>query len=303
MFVFVEVIDLYYSLLSKEVDANDIITVDTRIGVVSLGMKLLCTLVLFYFLNYEIKSARKQQGYFNDFWNLIDMMLIALYIPTAYMEHTNICFISVTILQAIIISLSFLKINFFLRIYDNFSFLVSMMAGVFADIKTFFAFWIIFLSWFTILFTILFKAAPLEQYEGLGLFGYFMMSYRLSSGDFEIENYSSQRASLIIFTWIVWIVGVLVLNVIFMNFIIAVISESYEKVMQKLVAQSFIVKAEMIVERELHMAEEDLRDPINFPKFLVLRKPASAAGEEGEEWQGFIKDIKHSLKLNFTRIN
>jgi len=36
-----------------------------------------------------------------------------------------------------------------------------------------------------------------------------------------------------------------------MNFIIAVISESYEKVMQKLVAESFRVKANMIAEREL----------------------------------------------------
>jgi hypothetical protein len=247
-------------------------------------MKVICTILLLYFLNYEVKSARIQEGYFNELWNLIDMMLIALYIPTAILEHMNICFIPVTILQALVVSLSFLKINFFLRIYDDFSFLVSMMAGVFADIKTFFAFWIIFLSWFTILFTILFKAAPLEQYEGLNLFGYFMMSYRLSSGDFEIDNYSSQRASLIIFTWLVWIVGVLALNVVFMNFIIAVISESYEKVMQKLVAQSFIVKAEMIVEREMHMSDEDLKDPNNFPRFFVLRKLVGAAGEEGEEW-------------------
>jgi len=36
-----------------------------------------------------------------------------------------------------------------------------------------------------------------------------------------------------------------------MNFIIAVISESYEKFMQKLVAESYRVKANMIVEREM----------------------------------------------------
>jgi hypothetical protein len=56
-------------------------------------------------------------------------------------------------------------------------------------------------------------------------------------------------------------IGVLVLNVTFMNFIIAVISESYERVMQKLVAESYKVKADMIRERELHMSSEELMNP------------------------------------------
>ncbi len=51
----------------------------------------------------------------------------------------------------------------------------------------------------------------------------------------------------------------------FMNFIIAVISESYEKVMQRLVALSFMLKAEMIVEREGLMSDSEFRDSDNFP--------------------------------------
>ena len=128
-----------------------------------------------------------------------------------------------------------------------------------------------------------------------------MMSYRLSSGDFELDGYASQRAQLIIFTWVVWMIGVLVLNVTFMNFIIAVISESYEKVMQKLVAQSFMTKAEMIVERELHMEQKDFENNDYFPRFLLLRRPVGAGNEEGEEWQGFIKDIKQTLRINISR--
>ncbi len=55
-------------------------------------------------------------------------------------------------------------------------------------------------------------------------------------------------------------IGVFILNVMFMNFIIAVISESYEKVMQRLVALSFMLKAEMIVEREGMMSQADLQN-------------------------------------------
>ena len=85
-----------------------------------------------------------------------------------------------------------------------------------------------------------------------------MMSYRLSLGDFELEGFTNQRDSLITYSWALWMIGVFVINVMFMNFIIAVISESYEKVMQRVIALSFKLKAEMIVEREDLMTEEDL---------------------------------------------
>ncbi len=58
----------------------------------------------------------------------------------------------------------------------------------------------------------------------------------------------------------------------FMNFIIAVISESYEKVMQRLVALSFMLKAEMIVERESMMTDNDKNNAEYFPKYLILRR-------------------------------
>ena len=43
---------------------------------------------------------------------------------------------------------------------------------------------------------------------------------------------------------VIWIVAVFILNVI---------SESYEKVMQKMVAQGYKVKVEMICDRELNL--------------------------------------------------
>lgn len=81
------------------------------------------------------------------------------------------------------------------------------------------------------------------------------MSFRTSTGDFELDGYPELDSQLIILAWIIWIFAVLILNVIFMNFIIAVISESYEKVMQKSVAQGYKVKAEMISERELFFTD------------------------------------------------
>ena len=78
------------------------------------------------------------------------------------------------------------------------------------------------------------------------------MAFRTSSGDFDLDNFGNSGDSLaiMILRWSIWILAVFIMNVIFMNFIIAVISESYGKVMQKVVASAFKAKVDMIVERE-----------------------------------------------------
>jgi len=63
------------------------------------------------------------------------------------------------------------------------------------------------------------------------------MAVRTSLGDFDLDNYNDgSNLGIIVLRWIIWLVSVFIMNVIFMNFIIAVISESYEKVMQKLIS-------------------------------------------------------------------
>lgn len=129
----------------------------------------------------------------------------------------------------------FVKVCFFLRIYDGFSFLVSMMQGVFLDLKYFIAFYMFVLILFTMLFSIL-NVKLGAAYEPIGNLGYFMMSFRTSTGDFEVDDYAEMVSPIVYISWIVWLIAVLILNIVFMNFIIAVISESYEKIMQKLVS-------------------------------------------------------------------
>ena len=84
------------------------------------------------------------------------------------------------------------------------------------------------------------------------------MSFRTSTGDFEVDNFFNNYDVLVYVTWIIWLVSVLILNIVFMNFIIAVISESYEKIMQKLVSQNFKSKVSLIMERESNMSLTDL---------------------------------------------
>ena len=57
-----------------------------------------------------------------------------------------------------------------------------------------------------------------------------------------------------------------------MNFIIAVVNESYANCMAKLIATSYQTKVEMIVERESIMSDTERLRTDWFPRFIILRR-------------------------------
>lgn len=70
------------------------------------------------------------------------------------------------------------------------------------------------------------------------------MSFRTSLSDFQLEYYNDQRSNVLLsFQWIIWIISVLSLNIVLLNFIIAVISQSYERTIQLLKSKIYRLKA------------------------------------------------------------
>jgi hypothetical protein len=63
----------------------------------------------------------------------------------------------------------------------------------------------------------------LTDYEGIGPIGYFGIALRTSLGDYDFDSFV-KNSDYDILTWLVWFLVMIVGNVIFMNFIIAVVS-------------------------------------------------------------------------------
>jgi len=96
---------------------------------------------------------------------------------------------------------------------------------------------------------------------------------------------------------------VLVGNVIFMNFIVAVVSESYEKCMQSQTVQQYRLRCDMIVERESIMTPEEFEDKDKFPRYLVVRQAAEdeQMGAQ-EQWRGFLRELKGFIKREVKQV-
>jgi hypothetical protein len=97
---------------------------------------------------------------------------------------------------------------------------------------------------------------------------------RESIGDYDTDTITNPGASAMpLLQWILWFIVMLVGNVVFMNFIIAVVSESYEKCMQVMSAESYRSKLDMILECEQFMPSSWKENKIRFPEYIILCRP------------------------------
>lgn len=154
-----------------------------------------------------------------------------------------------------------------------------MLFEVFIDLKFFLMVYLIVIFTFASLFFTLDLDLD-SQYEGIGNFSYLVTTFRMSVGDMETDEFNSnepgEAKSFLI--WIIWLIAAIITNIIFLNFIIAVISESYTKVTQKIPAQSIKTKVDLILERESLFTERDLKNTNFFPHYIIVRRVVKSAG-------------------------
>lgn len=109
-------------------------------------------------------------------------------------------------------------------------------------------FMLFFLSW-CVVFSWLLRVAGVDfeddkAYEGLDPFIYYIIqAFRDAAGDFVTPSYSLWEGKkeesetiyriLVIYIWSLWFINILFMNIMLLNFLIAIISESYENVISK----------------------------------------------------------------------
>jgi len=214
--------------------------------------------------------ARTGRAYFEDPWNYTDMLYIWSSIITLILQNTAGPTVLVSkILMITILFLALIKTFFFLRIFTALSPIVTMLTNVIYDLRIFLFFYSILIVLFSLQLGILgignpniegnFKKSfgadaerddegefvagdkPGAEYDYLGLFlGNLITTLRMSMGDFGFDSANLLDGPENGIYWAVWLLIVVITNIIFLNFIIAEASASYEKVSENL--EAFILK-------------------------------------------------------------
>ena len=142
-------------------------------------------------LYYEFKTLRIQgvKRYFSDLFNIIDLIFVLIYITGTVSDLSNLEYETVNILYSFAIIFLGIRLFSYLRLFTGFSFLVSMLREVFYDLRYFISLYGFVIIFYGLIFTLL-KIKSTEEdneYEGISYFGYYIMAFRASTGDFQLD--------------------------------------------------------------------------------------------------------------------
>jgi hypothetical protein len=116
------------------------------------------------------------------------------------------------------------------------------------------------------------EPVPFEEYQHVSLFfGYIFQTLRISVGDFNFDSTKFLGANENTMWWVIWVGTVLLTNMIFLNFIIAEASASYEKVKSSLKSMQNKERAMMIVDAEVLFLEQ-MKTIKWYPKYIIVRE-------------------------------
>ena len=158
------------------------------------------------------------------------MLYLFAYLPLNYLDDINSFDNEWRLVNFILILMTFVKINQSLMIFDSFSFLVQMIQAVFYDLRIFLAYYIMVIITFGFLLMTIFDE-PNSDSDGLGPASFIIMSLRIvwGEGSFDIE-----KSQFKFMAWFTYVLLMLCGNIVFMNFLIAVVNQSYEACMMRI---------------------------------------------------------------------
>ena len=248
---------------------------------------------IFYPFVYECIQAYNigLADYATDLGNYFDMLYILSSVAMSLIHLVIDPFQFVSkVVMIVSIMLSIIRTFKMMKIFSDFSPIVTMLSNVVYDLRIFLFFYLILTALFSILIGVLgignmnvntlfsdeFKGEaeyPGVEFKHVGLLiGNFLETLRISTGDFTVIDASIYLtdAENIIF-WLCWTIIVGVTCIIFLNFIIAEASASYENVAGSLSQFIQSEKAALIAESE-DMMPNFMKSKERYPKFIIIRQ-------------------------------
>lgn len=145
-------------------------------------------------------------------------------------------------LRIILVILSFVKLMFFLRVFEKYGFLVQIIMSCCIDLIPFIFFYMIAIIMFSLVFATL-KMEIDEENNTSRHVGFFekmlIETFRSSIGEVGLPKYSLLLARPdsvcntlnIALIWVTWFIQVFFMFIIMMNFLIAVLQQTYNRVL------------------------------------------------------------------------
>ena len=226
------------------------------------------------------------------------------------------------------------KLFHYLRVFDKFANLVHLVAVCVNDLKIFVLFFFIVIFSVGHIQMILGEDITMKSYVGLDVYNgssrdittyllvqtiksfnnaigqvsmpvysYWTRRYQKSRTEWSKIEFEGKRPddlvvsqNMIIFIWVFWVITIFFINVILLNFMIALISQSYEKVISRSLVYKYQNRSEM--NREFRLLNRMSFKPMDCLIIFAERMDEKVDDEDDKEWNGFVSSVNKFLKDN-----
>jgi len=203
-------------------------------------MEMLCIVIFgktfVTFLILEIIQIKSRGiSYFTDVWNLIDLASLAINATYVFGEVSNAIHPDLLqVIGSVALLMMWFKLFYWMRLFKPFSAFIRMISEIIRDIQVFLVMLLIALGAFAnIIFVLNQNRVHDEQppiYEpliGVPPIDAMIHAYLTGLGDFGKDNYSEDNARVV---WIMFILATIIVQLIFMNLLIAIMGESFSRI-------------------------------------------------------------------------
>ena len=146
-----------------------------------------------------------------------------------------------------------------LRIFDGTRYLIIMILQVFNDIFSFLVIYVFFVFAYAIIWL---KASQLNQIE-MNYMESLEVSVNLAFGDWDTEGYTKNQ-------WVVFLIGSVTLTLIMLNFLIAIISKTYEDVNEDKELNDLRAKNDIIIDFDQFLNRKSDKHSKNSGEFFSI---------------------------------
>lgn len=211
--------------------------------------------------------------YFSDFWNILDQLSFFANATTLILHSLETSVQSQKTAAAISIFILYIKFFYWLRLFDSTAAFIRMLKEIVLDIVPFLTFLVVCVAMFSNTFLIFDQSRRLqgryderiiEEVFGIPWIDAFVRSYLVGLGEFGMENFSGEGGSLI---WIFFLLATFITQLLFMNLLIAIMGDTFDRVQEMKVQAAVKEKISMITD---FIWVLDLQEEFKDSKYCVI---------------------------------
>ena len=234
-------------------------------AIANLTMTILVILGILWMGYFEFRQlCYYKLGYFGSFWNLIDVASLSINIVTIVTDLAGINDEHHTPILAIATLLMWTKLCYFGRIFLDTAWMVRMIFSVTSDMGYFLlVFSLMVLAFANSNFILARNGSP--RFTGENFWFSIIDSYRTGIGDFRTDDYESNRDDVLV--WIIWLMNTFLIFIVLLNMLIAIISDTFERVHESISNNLLKELSILMVETELLVSRKRL---FSNKKYLII---------------------------------